>query len=37
MGWQATLAFLPFLAFAAVINAIVASVAYRSLKGRIPL
>lgn len=37
MGWQATLAFLPFLAFAAIINAAVASVAYRSLKDRIPL
>jgi hypothetical protein len=37
MGWQATLSFLPFLAFAAIINALVASVAYRSLKDRIPL
>jgi len=36
MGWQATLSFLPLLAFAAIINAVVASIAYRSLKDRIP-
>jgi uncharacterized membrane protein len=37
MGWQATLSFLPFLAFAAILNALVASVAYRTLRDRIPL
>lgn len=36
LGWPGTLAFLPFLAFAAILNAIVASIAYRSLKNRIP-
>jgi uncharacterized membrane protein len=35
LGWQATLSFLPFLAFAAIANALVASFVYRSLKGRI--
>jgi len=35
LGWQATLSFLPFLAFAAIVNMLVASIAYRSLKGRI--
>jgi uncharacterized membrane protein len=35
LGWDATLSFLPFLAFAAIVNMLVASVAYRSLKGRI--
>lgn len=37
LGWQATLSFLPFLALAAIANAVVASIAYRSLKDRIPL
>ncbi len=36
LGWQATLGFLPFLALAAIANAVVASIAYRSLKDRIP-
>jgi len=37
LGWQATLSFLPFLALAAILNAVIASGAYRSLKDRIPL
>jgi len=35
LGWQATLSFIPFLLLAAIANALVASVAYRGLKGRI--
>jgi uncharacterized membrane protein len=35
LGWDATIAFLPFLAFAAIVNMLVASIAYLSLKGRI--
>jgi len=37
LGWQGTLSFLPFLALAACLNALVASGAYRSLKDRIPV
>ena len=36
LGWQATLSFLPFLTLAAIANALVAIVAYRSLRGRVP-
>jgi uncharacterized membrane protein len=35
LGYEATLSFLPFLAFAAIVNMVVASIVYRSLKGRI--
>jgi uncharacterized membrane protein len=35
LGLAATVAFLPFLAFAAIVNMCVASVVYKSLKGRI--
>jgi uncharacterized membrane protein len=35
LGWAASLSFTPFLALAALANAAVASIAYRSLKDRI--
>lgn len=37
LGWAASLSFTPFLAFAALANAAVASIAYRTLKDRIRL
>jgi uncharacterized membrane protein len=37
LGWQGTLAFLPALAFATIVNAVIASSAYLSLKDRIPI